>query len=156
MASRTQSQPVTARERQPWWTVPHLLSAWVVAAVLAVALLVSLGSATVLVQSQEATIADQAAVMRQQAATVEHYQQTSEALWETAHQYAARLLVLSEVAELDRVIIEASGQLHTQHLAVERARHVGAQTYAEAVMVEDQQQLHLDNLLAQRQQVLAK
>ena len=155
-ASRIQSQTVTARERTPWWTLPPLPSAWVVAAVLAVTLLGSLGASTVLVQSREATIAAQAGVLRQQADTVGHYQQTSEALLLTAQQYAGRLLVLSEVAELDRAIIAAYGHQHAQHLAVEQALQVGGETYAEAAMVEEMLQRHLDRLQAQRQVVLAQ
>lgn len=161
MASLIQSPPVTAQpvttlERKPWGILPQLPSAWGVAAVLAVALLVSIGTATALVRSRETTIADQAALMRHQADTAEHYQQTNEALLRTAHQYAAHLLVLSEVAELDRAIIVMSGQLQVLHLAVEHALHVGGETYAEAAMVEQQQQQHLDRLQAQRQLVLAR
>jgi len=152
MASRAQSQTITAVERTPWRTMQQLPISRVVAAI---ALLVSLVAATVLVRSREATIADQQAVMRQQAATIAHYQQTTDALSGTVHQYAARLLVLSEVAALDSAIIDLAGQLEAQHLAVERALTVGDATYAEAAMLEQMLQSHLTRFLAQRQELLA-
>ena len=156
MAGTTPSPMSTAAEYQAGWSLPRRPGARGAAAALAVALLVSAGALAILAQRQAATIAAQAAVIRQQADVVGRHERTNEALLRTAQQYAARLLVLSEVAELDRAIIEATGQVQDQRAATERALQAGAPLHAEAVMVEQLLQRRLIDLQAQRQLALAR
>ena len=153
MTSLTSSQPVTVLTRKSWGPPPLLPTTWGATVMLLVVVLV-LGAATTFMWSRETTIADQAAIMRQQAVTLAHYQRTSEALSRTADDYAARLLMLSNVVELDRAIIETHGQLQAQQQAVAAALLVGSEAYVQMVMVEHQLQRHLDDLGAQRQMAL--
>ena len=130
--------------RKHWWI--QFPISWGVEVVLVLALLASVGFGVAQVRSRDATIADQAAGIGQQAATV--------------RQSEKQLLILGTLAEVDSAIVEAYSKLAVQRItAMDQARRGDSGEVYESIVIAEaavmHTQRHIADLLAQRHNLLA-
>lgn len=130
-------------ERKHWWT--QLPFSWGVEMVLVLALLAGTAFAATQVRGRDVTIADQSAVISQQAATI--------------RQSEEQALTLRRVAYVDGALIEAYGTLQAHRAAMEKALRGEYGEVYESYEVQaagaQQAQSRIEMLLAQRQVMLS-